>query len=115
MFDFILSPALAQAATAPQQPNPLVSLLPFAVIFFIFYFLMIRPQKKRLQAEQVLLKSLAKGDEIYTKSGILGTIVAMTEKIITLEISEGAKIKILRDQIGGRTQGLFEKKPTQRK
>ena len=114
MFDFIASPSWAQT-TSPQQPNPLVSLLPFAIIFFIFYFLMIRPQKKRLQAEQVLLKSLAKGDEIYTKSGILGTIVAMTEKIITLEVSEGAKIKILRDQIGGKTQGLFEKNPAKRK
>ena len=71
---------------------------------------MIRPQKKRLQEEQALLKSLSKGDEIYTKSGILGTIVAMTEKIVTLEVSEGAKIKVLRDQIGGRTQGLFDKK-----
>ena len=110
MFDFVVSPAMAQAAS-PQTPNPLVSLLPFAIIFFIFYFLMIRPQKKRLQAEQTLLKSLAKGDEIYTKSGILGTIVAMTEKIVTLEVSEGAKIKVLRDQIGGKTQGLFEKNP----
>ena len=114
MLDFMISPALAQAAS-PQQPNPLVSLLPFAIIFFIFYFLMIRPQKKRLQAEQMLLKSLAKGDEIYTKSGILGKIVAMTEKIITLEVSEGSKIKILRDQIGGKTQNLFAKNPTSQK
>ena len=110
MFDFMISPVFAQEAP-PQQPNPLVSLLPFAIIFFIFYFLMIRPQKKRLQAEQALLKSLAKGDEIYTKSGILGTIVGMTEKIVTLEVSEGAKIKILRDQIGGRARGLFDKSP----
>ena len=110
MFNFIIPPALAQA-TPPQQPNPLVSLLPFAVIFFIFYFLMIRPQKKRLQEEKALLKSLVKGDEIYTKSGILGTIVGMTEKIVTLEVSEGAKIKILREQIGGKTQGLFDKSP----
>ena len=107
----MITPALAQATT-PQQPNPLVSLLPFAIIFFIFYFLMIRPQKKRLQAEKALLNSLAKGDEIYTKSGILGTIVGMTEKIVTLEVSEGSKIKILREQIGGRTQGLFDKSPS---
>ena len=71
---------------------------------------MIKPQKKRLQEEQSLIAALSKGDEIYTKSGVLGTIAGLTDKIVTLEISEGVKIKILKSQIGGLAKKLFESK-----
>jgi preprotein translocase subunit YajC len=101
--------AQAQDASA-QQPNPLVSFAPFVLIFVIFYFLMIRPQKKKLEEEQKMLKSLSKGDEIYTKSGILGKITGMTEKVVTLEISEGVKLKIVRSQIAGLADSLFNNK-----
>lgn len=91
----------ADAAAVPAAPNPLTSLVPFLLIFAIFYFLMIRPQKKRLQEEQAMLGALAKGDEVVTKSGFLGTVAGLTEKIVTLEIAEGLKIKVLRGQIAG--------------
>ena len=70
---------------------------------------MIRPQKKKLEEEKRLLSSISKGDEIFTKSGIMGTICALTDKVVTLEV-EGAKIKVLRSQVGGFTKGLFEAK-----
>ena len=57
-----------------------------------------------------MVSALTKGDEIYTKSGILGTIVGITEKIITLEIAEGVKMKVLKSQVGGQSSKLFEKK-----
>ena len=99
-----------QAANEAQQPNALMSLVPFAVIFFIFYFLMIRPQKKKLQEERAMLGGLSKGDEVYTKSGLLGRIVGMSEKVITLEVTDGVSLKVLRGHIGGMSQKLFEKK-----
>ena len=54
-----------------------------------------------------MLGALSKGDEVYTKSGVLGTIVGLSDKVIILEISDGVKIKILRGQIGGFEQETF--------
>lgn len=100
-----------QAGSPPQAPqNPLVSFLPFIIIFFIFYFLVIRPQKKKLEDDKKLLESLKKGDEVYTRSGILGTIHGITDRVITLEVSEGVRIKVLRSEVAGFSQGLFQEK-----
>ena len=110
MMELLFSSVQAQEAVAAAQPGGLQSFLPMILIFGIFYFLMIRPQSKKLKSEQVMLGELGKGEEIYTKSGILGKITGLTEKIITLEISEGTKIKVLRSQIGGKSSSIFEKK-----
>ena len=86
-------------------PNPLVQFFPFILVFFIFYFLVIRPQKKKLEEEKKLLGSLEKGREVFTKSGLLGTICGLSEKVVTLQV-EGAKLKVLRSQIGGLAKDL---------
>jgi preprotein translocase subunit YajC len=85
-------------------------MVPLVLVFFVFYFLMIKPQKKKMQQEQQFLQTLQKGDEVYTKSGILGTITGITEKIITLEVAEGSKLKILKTQIGGSAKSILEAK-----
>lgn len=95
------------AAAAPAQ-NPLMQFLPLVVVFVIFYFLMIRPQKKKYDQEQALLEKLTKGDEIYTKSGLIGTIYGMTDTVITLEVSEGVRFKVLKTQIAGLYKTLTE-------
>ncbi len=109
MFDLLVSSAHAQAAGAPAQ-SPFVSFIPFVLIFVVMYFLMIRPQKKRMQEEQSFLTKLAHGDEVFTKSGILGKVVGITEKIVTLEIENGSKMKILKSHIGGSAAQLFAEK-----
>lgn len=109
---FVSANVFAQDAAA--QPG-LANFVPIIAIFFIIYFLMIRPQKKQLEEEKALLAGLNKGDEIYTKSGILGTIVGMTDKVITLEVSDNLKLKVLRSQIGGLSSKLFEKKKEDKK
>ena len=106
MFDFLLSSAHAQAAGAPAQ-SPFVSFIPFVLIFVVMYFLMIRPQKKKMQEEQSFLSKLSHGDEVYTKSGILGKVTAIAEKAVTLEIENGAKLKILKSHIGGSAASIF--------
>jgi preprotein translocase subunit YajC len=114
MFNSILlfsNNAFAQAAqSGVQQQNPFMSFVPLVMVFGIFYFLMIRPQKKKLEEEQAMLKTINKGDEIYTKSGMIGTIAGLTDKVVTLEISEGVKIKLLRGQIGGLADKIFAEK-----
>lgn len=94
------SNSFAQEAGASAQ-NPLMQFLPLVVVFVIFYFLMIRPQKKKFDEEQAMINKLAKGDEIYTKSGIIGVIHGMTDTVVTVEVSEGVKFKILKGQIAG--------------
>src|SRR5690606_6554034 len=109
MMNFLFSNAVAQeAAAGAAAQNPMMSFVPFIVIFAIFYFLVIRPQKGKLEQEQKMLQELTKGDEIYTKSGILGTIHGMTDKVVTLEVENGVKLKVLRGQIGGLAKTLFE-------
>ena len=120
MLDLFFSSAMAQEATtaaagAGQQPNPMMSFMPFVFIFIIFYFLMIKPQKKKLQEEAALLSNLSKGDEIFTKSGILGTIQGLTDKVITLEVADGIKFKVLRSQVGGLAKKIFEKPEEKKK
>lgn len=106
--NFLISSAYAQeAAGAAGQPSPMASLVPFALVFVVFYFLMIKPQKKKIEQEKQFLGGLSKGDEVYTKSGILGTIVGMTDTVATLEVADGVKFKILKSQIGGDSKALF--------
>ena len=107
MFNFISS-AYAQTAPAAGNQNPLMQLIPLILIFVVFYFFMIRPQAKKIKEEQAFLNTLQKGEEIFTKSGIIGTIVGLTDKIVTLEISEGVKLKMLKSQIGGQAKKLLE-------
>ena len=115
MYLLFISDAMAQQAGASGQANPLMSMAPLIIIFVIFYFLMIRPQKKKMQQEQVMISSLNKGDEIYTKSGILGTITGLTEKIVTLEVSEGVKFKLIRSEVAGKSETIFSKDTSTKK
>ncbi len=110
---FILSQNLFAQATggAPAgAQNPLMQFLPLVLIFVVFYFLMLRPQQKKLKEEQEMLSKLNKGDEVFTKSGILGTVHGLTEKVVTLDTGDGNKIKLLRSQIGGLAASILENK-----
>jgi preprotein translocase subunit YajC len=104
IFKILVSDAHAQAAAAP---NPMVQFAPLVVVFVIFYFLMIRPQKKKFEEEQDMLSKLQKGDEIFTKSGLIGTVYGLNDKIVTLE-AEGIKFKVLRTQVGGLLKNVLE-------
>lgn len=106
MFDLLISSAHAQAAGAPAQPA-WVSFVPFVLIFLVMYFLMIRPQKKRMEEEQSFITKLAHGDEVYTKSGILGKVTGIAEKVVTLELEGGTKMKVLKSHIGGSAASIF--------
>lgn len=107
MFDFFIATAHAQTQGAQAQPA-WVSFMPFVLIFLVMYFLMIRPQKKRMEEEQAFITKLSHGDEVYTKSGILGKITGITEKVVTLELEGGTRMKVLKSHIGGSAASLFQ-------
>lgn len=81
------------------QPQFWEMMVPFVFIFVVFYFLIIRPQGKRQKEHQNFLGSLKRGDEVVTNSGILGRIEGMTDQFVTLEVADGVRIKMLRNQV----------------
>ncbi len=95
----------AVVAGKTDSPGMMGMLLPFLLMFGILYFLIIRPQQKRVKKHQTVLSTLKQGDEVVTASGILGTIRGLTEKVITLEIAENVKIKILKNQVSQVVKG----------
>ncbi len=107
LLSLIAQPVLANEGS---KQNPIVQMVPVILIFFIFYFLMIRPQKKQMDEEKEMLEKLEKGTEVFTKSGIIGTVVGITDKVVTLEVSKDVKVKILKSQVGGPSSKVFEKK-----
>ncbi len=85
----------------PQQSvaNPLVQLFPLALIFIIFYFLLIRPQKQKEKEHQKMLAGINKNDEVVTSGGIHGTIVNVKDKTVTLRIDDNVKMEIEKSSV----------------
>ncbi len=82
--------------------------LPFIIMLGIMYFLMIRPQQKRMKEHQNLLSGLKNGDEVITSAGILGTIAGMSEKVVTLEVSKNVQLKVLKSQVNQVVKGPIQ-------
>lgn len=76
------------------------TLIMFAAIFAIFYFMIIRPQQKRAKEREKLLSNIEKGDKIVTTGGVHATIVGIDEKTVLIEIAPNVKIKVERSAIG---------------
>lgn len=96
---FSASVALAQAGGGEASPGFLMQAMPFLAMFFIFYFLMMRPQIKKQKTHQDFLKTLKKGDRVLTSSGIFGTIEGLTDKYVKLEIADDVSIRVLRSHV----------------
>jgi preprotein translocase subunit YajC len=93
----MMPPLLFIAQTNSQgqpQGSPFQMLIPFGLMALIFYFLMIRPQRKRQQELQNQINSLKGGDTIVTTGGLHGIVSSLQEKTLTLKIADNVKIKI---------------------
>ncbi len=77
-----------------QGANPLINLFPLVLLFIVFYFLLIRPQKQRDKEHRKMLGNLNKNDEVVTSGGIHGTVVGVKDKTILLRVDENVKIEI---------------------
>lgn len=78
----------------------LQSILPFILMFAIFYFLLIRPQQKRTRERNSMLSAVKKGDHVVTIGGMHGTVTELDDETITLKVSENTRIKFERSAIG---------------
>jgi preprotein translocase subunit YajC len=93
------SVAWAQGPGSGGSPGLLVQIVPFVLIFVLFYFLLILPQQKRQKQQKAMLDALKKGDKVVTSSGIWGTVTNLGKETVTLQIADNAKIKIQRESI----------------
>jgi preprotein translocase subunit YajC len=87
------------AQNGDASSSMLSTLLMFAFIIGIFYFMIIRPQQKRQKEREKLLSALKKGDKVITSSGIYGTIAGLEEKTALVQIAENVKVKFERAAI----------------
>lgn len=75
------------------------AVLPFVLMGGIFYFMLLKPQKKEQQRRQNMLNSLKKGDKIITIGGIYGTITDISEKTVTVEVAENVEMVMVRSAV----------------
>ena len=81
-----------------------------AVMFGIFYFLMIRPQVKKQKEHQAMLAKLGKGEEVVTRGGLIGKIVSVeSDEVIVLEFQDKAKARLHRSYVDAKWDGLNKK------
>ena len=94
----LISPAYAQAAGG--EPSFLVSLLPLILIFVVFWFLLIRPQQKRVREHKEMVQATKKGDKIITSGGLYGTVArVIDDNSLEVEIAQNVKVKLARPTI----------------
>ena len=94
-----ISPAYAQIFGG-EDGGGIVSLLPLVLIFVVFYFLLIRPQQKKMKAHKVLIGAVRRGDRIVTAGGILGQVTkVINDGEVQVEIADGVRIRIVRSTI----------------
>jgi preprotein translocase subunit YajC len=99
------TPATGDPATTPPSGSGglfgggLLQFLPMVAIFAIFYFVMIGPERKARKKREAMLKEMKKGDKVLTTSGMFGTIWAMKDNEITLQLDEGVRVRFSRQAI----------------
>ncbi len=89
----------AWAESAPADGGGFMSLIPLIILFVVFYFLLIRPQTKRMKEHKQMVDSLAKGDEIVTNGGLLGKIINIGDNFIVIELAPNLEVKIQRQAV----------------
>ncbi|MBW7057124.1 preprotein translocase subunit YajC [Paracoccus bogoriensis] len=94
-----VTPAYAQAAGSPGAGAAFAQFIPLILIFLIMYFLMIRPQQKRLRAHREMVGALKKGDHVVTQGGVLGKVTSVRDDELEVEIAQGVRIRVVRSTI----------------
>lgn len=94
----MISPAWAQAAHGAAT-SPLIQFAPLALIFVVFYFLLIRPQQQKAKEQRTMIDNLKRNDDVITAGGLYGKVVALTDKVLTLEIAPNVRVRVERAQV----------------
>ena len=90
----IWAAATASQGSTPQQGNFLLVMIPYALIFVVFYFLMIRPTRQRQKEHALLLDALKPGDKVVCAGGIHATVVGVTESTVQVRIADQVRVDV---------------------
>jgi preprotein translocase subunit YajC len=97
-----VTPAHAQSlfGGAGGESGMLIQLLPFALIFVIMYFLILRPQQKRVKSHQEMVKAVRRGDTVITNGGLIGKVTKVVDdEQIEIEIADGVRVRQARSMV----------------
>ena len=92
---------VAMGAPAQGGANPLVQLIPFALVLAIFYFVILLPMKRKQQKVQEFLSALKVGDRVVTSGGIYGSITRLNDQSVQVQIADKVRIEVSRNAIVG--------------
>jgi preprotein translocase subunit YajC len=93
---------MIQAAPAGEPGGTtalIMGILPWLLIFVIFYVLMIRPQQKRVKQHQAMIAAVKKGDEVVTGGGIRGKVTKATDDEVEVEIANGVRVRVIKSTL----------------
>ena len=93
------TPAFAQAATSPGGAGALVNILPFVLVFAIMYFLMIRPQQRKVKEHRAMVEALRRGDQVVTSGGLIGKVTKVADSEVEVELAPNVKVRVVRSTI----------------
>lgn len=95
-----ITPAFAQATPAPGGGDFIMQLVPFLLIFVIMYFLIIRPQQKRVKEHREMIAAIRRGDVVVTGGGIIGKVVrVLGDNELRVEIADGVQIRLVKASV----------------
>lgn len=95
---FFISDAMAEGAEAAAGGG-WEGIIPLVLLFVVFYFLLIRPQQKKVKEHKALVEAIKKGDEVVTYGGMAGKIVEMSDSFCEVEIADNVVVKVERQNI----------------
>ena len=94
------SPAHAAAGAVPSGTEAfLVQVAPLVLIFVVFYFLLIRPQQKRMKSHQAMVQSAQIRDTVITNGGLIGKVTKVDENELEIEIAQGVKVRVVKSML----------------
>ncbi|EQB14191.1 preprotein translocase subunit YajC [Sphingobium lactosutens] len=92
-----ITPAFAQTAGGQASgAGILVQMAPLVLIFVVFYFLLIRPQQKKMKAHKAKIDAVKKGDQVVTGGGLVGKVVRVDDIYVDVELAPGMKVKAVK-------------------
>jgi preprotein translocase subunit YajC len=97
---------LAYAMGPPPQSgggvaSVMIQLVPIALVLGIFFFLVIRPQQRERRRREDMLRALKKGDRVVAAGGLIGTVVGVTDRKVTLKLGDSVRVECLRSSVTG--------------
>ena len=94
------TPAFAQAAGGPGgAAGGLISFVPIVLIFAIMYFLMIRPQQKKVKEHKAMVDAVRRGDQVVTSGGLIGKVTKVADNEVEVELAPNVKVRVVRSTI----------------